>query len=133
MRVLLALLPYVGSTFIYGLNAADLFATAGGKLPSYAAWRLSAPVLVGGGLTPLAVAVDTNREDIDLLVSPIAFAIVYLLLQLALLRDQRRFLRLYRPLVVGGRELSGLTPRRIVVVLGVLVIWYGAAINLVAP
>jgi hypothetical protein len=130
MRMLLTFLPYIASTAVYWLNSNEFFAQAGGKLPTSAPWRMAVPVVIGGGLTPLALAAQ-KQTGLSFLLSATAAALVFLLAVLWLFRDQRTFLRLYRP-VRPARKKGVVLGRHVLVGGGVAVIGYGALVNVLA-
>lgn len=127
---LLTLLPYIAATLVYSLTAHELFTGAEGELPGDAPWRLTVPVVIGGGLTPLAVAQTITSEQLPLVLSPAAFAFAFVLATLWMVRDRRRFLRLVHHLHVGAREFGNVRRGDLIIAAGVGVIAYGALVNM---
>ncbi len=132
MFVLLAALPYVGTIALYWLTTSDLFRDAKGIVPSNWNWRLVAPVMVGG-LTPLALA---SRSGVDssergLLLTATGLAILFTLIGMGVLRDGKRFFGLQTLLTVGGKKFSRVPRWRVVLIVGTLILCYGAVINVI--
>ncbi len=90
-----------------------------------------APVIVAG-LTPLAIlsahGVSDSKREL-LAVSPAA-GILFALVVLSLLRDAAAFFRLHLPIRIGDWEMAWLPRRRALMIVGLLVITYGAVTNL---
>jgi hypothetical protein len=118
---------------VYWLTAGEWFKHSAGKLQPNAGWRIAVPVVVGGGLTPLAAAAQTDNNQIPVLLSPSGMAFIFVLIVLWAVRDQKAFLRLLRPAGISGSGRTRLQGRHLLVGVGVLIIWYGAAINIIVP
>jgi len=133
MRVLFALVPYVAALWVYGLAAREVFSSAGGQRPKDADWRLLVPVVIGGGLTPLAVAAKaTDGSYMLLLTSPSVLAFAFALVVVRLLRSTTSFLRLYVPVALA-RTAHPLRGRHVLVGCGVLIVAYGAVLSCCVP
>jgi hypothetical protein len=131
MRVLLALLPYIASVAFYWLNTHDLFRQEGGVASTSTGWRLAMPVLIGGGLTPLALAAKVKAHS-ALFLSAAGFGMLFTFAVFALVRNSGGFARLYRPVALGRYRIRFLLGRRVLGAAGALVISYGAVITVVA-
>jgi hypothetical protein len=130
--MLLALIPYAVAIVFYGLDTTDLFREAHGKIPTNALLRLTVPVVIGG-LMPLALAsknTGLSGADRGILASATAFAMVYGLIASAAIRSPTAFLALYHRFRVGGYTAKRLRGRRVLIATGVLVICYGAGVNI---
>jgi hypothetical protein len=130
VSVLLAPLPYVGAIVMYWFTSASLFRDAEGVAPSNWNWRLVAPVMVGG-LTPLALAAKSGLDGVQrgALLSATAAAIVFTLVGMGLLRDDKKFFRLQLALSEGDAKNPRALKWRILVIAGTLVLVYGAIVN----
>ena len=131
MSVLLAPLPYVGAIVMYWFTSASLFRDAEGAVPSNWSWRLIAPVMVGG-LTPLALAAKNGLDGVQrgALLTATAAAIVFTLVGMGLLRDDRKFFRLQLALSEGNAKNPRALKWKILVMVGTLVLLYGAIVNI---
>ncbi len=130
-RLALAAVPYAASATAYWLAAREVFASSAGTVPSNAALRLSTPVLIGGGLTPLALAAGRGTHVLPLLIAT-AVSIVYVFACLLVTRTARAYLRLFKPMNAAGRVITDrLYGRDVLMFLGVASIAYGAVATLV--
>jgi hypothetical protein len=128
--MLLAALPYAGAIAMYWLTVTNVFKEAKGTVPDNWNWRLVAPVMVGG-LTPLALAPRDGLDSTErgLLLSVTALAIFFTLICMTVLRDDKKFFRMQIPVTVLDRSLL---PRwRTMLLLGTLVLCWGAVVNVV--
>jgi hypothetical protein len=130
VRVLLALLPYIASIAFYWLNTHDLFRQSGGVASNATGWRLAMPVLIGGGLTPLALAAKVKVHS-GWLLSAAGFGMLFTFGVFALVRDPSGFAKLYRPVALGRYRIRFILGRRVLGGLGALVISYGAVVTII--
>lgn len=129
MRVLLALLPYLASIAIYLVDIRELFARAGGIKPSDTEWRLIAPVVVGAGLLPLAVAPSARSGRLIFLFTAFAVSMVYVGVALLAVRDPARFRWLLPPIRIRRLTLKHISKRVLLTAFGVAAIVYGAVVD----
>ena len=132
MFVLLAAIPYLVTFYFYWVDSADLFRNARGRIPANAGLRLIVPVAIGG-LTPLALASKNkglSGDDRLILLSSTAFSILYLIVVMAALRTVTTFLSLYHPILVRNHVLKFVRGRVALVIVGLLIICYAAAVNI---
>lgn len=130
MLVLLGVFPYLASGLLYAFGFRDLFRDSRGSPPTNWVLRLVAPVIVSG-LTPLVILSNPSVDESDralVALSPAA-AILFVVTALSLLRDASAFSRLHLPVRVGDWELL-LKRRHALIVVGLLVIGYGAVTDL---
>lgn len=132
MSVLLAPLPYVGAIMMYWFTSSNLFNEPREVAPSNWNWRFIAPVMVGG-LTPLALAAKNGLDPTQrgALLSATAAAIIYTLVGMGRLQNQRKFFRLQLELSEGNAKNPRALRWRIWVAVGTAVLIYGAAVNII--
>ena len=129
MSVLLAPLPYLGAILMYWFTSAGLFRDAEGAPPSNWSWRFVAPVMVGG-LTPLALAAKNGLDAVQraALLSATAAAIVFTIVAMGLLREQK-FFRVQLKISDGDGKNPRLEWRHLFVGAGTLILVYAALMN----
>jgi hypothetical protein len=128
--VLLAALPYAATVIAYWIGTGALFRAQ--TAPSSWSWRLIGPVLVGG-FTPIALAAKTGLADGErwLLLSATGVAVFFTLVGMGLLREESYYFKLQVAVGIGSRRFAKWPRWRFVMVLGSLVLAYGATVNVI--
>jgi len=128
--VLLAALPYVATIIYYWIGTGAIFRAQ--TAPSSWSWRLIGPVLVGG-FTPIALAAKAGLQDGErwLLLSATGVAVLFTLVGMGLLREESHYFKLQVAVGIGSRSFTKWPRWKFVMLLGSLVLAYGAAVNVI--
>lgn len=134
MLVLLAAVPYAVAILANWLIVSQIFRPGEVSEAQPGMWTafLLTPVAIGG-LTPIALAArkGVSSSDRDLLALAAVLAFAFTVVALVAFSDSGRALRLQRPVSLRGMSVSWLPGWRLVLILGSVLLAFGAITNII--
>jgi NO-binding membrane sensor protein with MHYT domain len=134
MLVLLAAIPYAVAIVSNWLTVGQTFkpGTSRGVEPGSWSTALLVPVAIGG-LTPIALAARKGVSSYDrgLLGLSVALSIAFAVVTMVTLADPDRALKLQNDVTIGRMNLPWLPRWRLVLIIGSLLLVFGAVTNVI--